>query len=92
MQSVDGEQATEIFDAVDIGAVTPGEAAQLVEAVQEAPTEVREAMESEINVFQGAIDTYVPLGSSVPVRTRRVIIGASALAIFCAPVPTSRRN
>ena len=92
LQSVDGEQATEIFDAVDIGAVTPEEAAQLVEAVQEAPTEVREAMESEINVFQGAIDTYVPLGSSVPIGTRRVIIGASALAIFCAPVPTSRRN
>jgi len=76
LESIDGEQATEIFDA----------------AVQEAPTEVREAMESEINVFQGAIDTYVPLGSSVPIGTRRVIIGASALAIFCAPVPTSRRN
>lgn len=92
LQSVDGEQATEIFDAVDIGAVTPEEAAQLVEAVQEAPTEVREAMESEINVFQGAIDTYVPLGSSVPIGTRRVIIGASALAIFSAPVPVSRRK
>jgi hypothetical protein len=92
LESIDGDQATEIFDAVDIGAVTPEEAAQLVAAVQEAPTEVREAMESEINVFQGAIDTYVPLGSSVPIGTRRVIIGASALAIFCAPVPTSRRN
>ena len=92
LESIDGDQATEIFDAVDIGAVTLEEAAQLVAAVQEAPTEVREAMESEINVFQGAIDTYVPLGSSVPIGTRRVIIGASALAIFCAPVPTSRRN
>ena len=92
LESIDGDQATEIFDAVDIGAVTPEEAAQLVEAVQEAPTEVREAMESEINVFQGAIDTYIPLGSSVPVGTRRVIIGASALAIFCAPVPVSRRS
>jgi hypothetical protein len=49
-------------------------------------------MESEINVFQGAIDTYVPLGSSVPIGTRRVIIGASALAIFSAPVPVSRRK
>jgi len=92
LQSIDGEQATEIFDAVDISAVTAEEAAQLVEAVQSAPTEVREAMESEINVFQGAIDTYVPLGSSVPIGTRRVIIGASALAIFSAPVPVSRRK
>jgi hypothetical protein len=92
LESIDGEQATEIFAAVDISAVTAEEATQLVAAVQSAPTEVREALESEINVFQGAIDTYVPLGSTVPVGTRRVIIGASALAIFCAPVPVSRRN
>jgi hypothetical protein len=92
LQSIDGEQATEIFATVDISAVTAEEAAQLVEAVQDAPTEVREALESEVNIFQGAIDTYVPLGSSVPIGTRRVIIGASALAIFCAPVPASRRS
>jgi hypothetical protein len=92
LESIDGDQATEIFDAVDISAVTAEEAAQLVEAVQDAPTEVREALESEVNIFQGAIDTYVPLGSSVPIGTRRVIIGASALAIFSAPVPVSRRN
>jgi hypothetical protein len=92
LQSIDGEQATEIFATVDISAVTAEEAAQLVEAVQDAPTEVREALESEVNIFQGAIDTYVPLGSSVPIGTRRVIIGASALAIFSAPVPVSRRN
>jgi Fibronectin type III domain/PA14 domain len=92
LESIDGEQATEIFAAVDISAVTEEEAEQLVSAVQDAPTEVREALESEINVFQGAIDTYVPLGSNVPVGTRRVIIGASALAIFCAPVPASRRS
>jgi hypothetical protein len=48
-------------------------------------------MESEINVFEGAIDTYVPLGSSVPVSTRRVIIGMSAVVLFSAPVPVSRR-
>lgn len=92
LKSIDGDQATEIFAAVDISAVTPEEASQIVSAVQEAPTEVRESFEEEINVFQGAIDTYVPLGSSVPISTRRVIIGASALAIFIAPLPTSRRN
>ena len=92
LQSIDGEQATEIFATVDISAVTAEEAAQLVEAVQDAPTEVRKALESEINIFQGAIDTYIPLGSNVPIGTRRAIIGASALAIFSAPLPVSRRN
>ena len=90
MQSVDGEQATEIFDAVDIGAVTPEEAAQLVAAVQDAPTEVREAMESEINVFQGAIDTYEPIGSSVPVGSRRVLIAIAAATAAIPVVPTRK--
>ena len=91
LQSIDGEQATEIFDAVEITNVTPEEAAQLVEAVQDAPTEVRESMESEINVFSGPIDTYVPLGSSIPVSGRRVIIGIGTAVLFSAP-PTIRRK
>ncbi len=91
LQSIDGDQATEIFDAVEISNITPEEAAQLVEAVQDAPTEVRESMEEEINVFQGAIDTYVPLGSSLSVQTRRSLI-AIATAITAVPVlPTGRK-
>jgi len=92
LQSIDGEQATEIFDAVDIGEVTPEEAAALVEAVQDAPTEVREAMESEINVFDGAIDTYVPLGSAVDVQTRRAVIAAGVVlstSVIAAAPPSS---
>jgi hypothetical protein len=81
LQSIDGDQATEIFDAVDIGAVTPEEAIQLVDAVQNAPTEVRESMEEEINVFQGAIDIYTPLDSKVPVSGRRVIVAATGIIV-----------
>ena len=84
LQSIDGEQAAEIFDAVDISNVTPEEAAQLVAAVQDAPTEVRESLEAEINVFDGAIDTYIPLGSGVDVGTRRVIVAAAGV-LFIAP-------
>jgi hypothetical protein len=91
LQSIDGEQATEVFASIDIGEVTVEEAAEIVNAVQEAPTEVRDAFEEEINVFEGAVDSYVPLGSSVPVSTRRVIIGMSAVVLFSAPVPVSRR-
>lgn len=91
LQSIDGDQATEIFATIDIGEITPEEAAEIVNAVQEAPVEVRDAFEEEINVFEGAVDAYVPLGSSVPVSTRRVIIGMSAIFIFSAPVPVPRR-
>lgn len=79
LQSIDGEQAAEIFDAVDISNVTPEEAAQLVNAVQDASTEVRSSFEEEINVFDGAVDTYQPLGSEVNVGQRRVLVAVGAV-------------
>lgn len=88
LESIDGEQAAEIFDTVDISAVTPDEAEQIVAAVQEAPAEVRNAFEENINVFQGAVDTYVPLGSAVPVGVRRVVIAATTVLSITA-LPTS---
>ena len=91
LESVNGDQATEIFDAVDISAVTSEEAAELISAVQDAPTEVKEAFETEINVFQGAIDTYVPLGSSISVGERRVVVAVSAV-IVVAPAPIISRR
>ena len=91
LQSVDGDQAAEIFDAVEITNVTPEDAVQLVNAVQDAPVEVKESFEAEINIFEGPVDTYVPLGSSIPVSGRRVIIGIGTAVLFSVP-PTTRRK
>ena len=92
LESIDGEQATEIFDAVDISAVSEEEAAQLIEAVQDAPTEVKESFETEINIFEGAVDTYVPLGSSISVGGRRVVVAVSAVIVIApAPIISRRR-
>ena len=78
LQSVDGDQAAEIFDAVDISNISSEDAEQLIEAVQDAPTEVRESLEAEINIFDGAIDTYVPLNSQIDVGDRRTVIAVGA--------------
>ena len=91
LQSVDGDQATEIFDAVEITNVTPEDAEKLVNAVQDASVEVKESFETEINIFEGPVDTYVPLGSSIPVSGRRVIIGIGTAVLFSVP-PTVRRK
>lgn len=91
LQSIDGDQAAEIFDAIDISQITAEEAEQIVAAVQDAPQEVRESFEEEINVFEGAVDTYVPLGSSIPVGQRRVLI-AIAAATAAIPVAPTRRS
>lgn len=85
------EEAVAIFDAIDLSELSEVEALALVAAVQDASAEVREAFEDEIDVFAGSSDTYVPLGSSVPISTRRVIIASAALVITGTPAPTRRK-
>jgi hypothetical protein len=63
---------------------------ELVSAVQDAPTEVRESFEESINVFGGAVDTYVPIGSTVPVGTRRALIAITIMTSLMA-IPTKRK-
>lgn len=84
LQELTPTQAEEVFDSVDVGELTDEQAEALVEAVQEAPEEVRAAFESEINIFGGKFDSYVPLGSTVNVKTRKVIVAASGV-LFMAP-------
>jgi hypothetical protein len=86
LQAATADQAQEIFEALDLETLDKTQLEELVIAVQDAPTEVREAFEETINVFDGAVDSYVPIGSTVPVGTRRLVIAASALL---AAVPTS---
>lgn len=85
------EEAVAIFDAIELSELSEVEALALVAVVQEASAEVREAFEDEIDVFAGSSDTYVPLGSSVPISTRRVIIASAALVITGTPAPTRRK-
>ena len=88
LESITGDQASEIFATVPITDISDAEAAALVEAVQDAPMEVKEAFEEEINIFAaGNVDTYVPLGSSIPVSTRRVLIAGTALTLTMIPIP-----
>lgn len=85
------EEAVAIFDAIDLSELSEVEALAIVAAVQDASAEVREAFEDEIDIFAGSSDTYVPLGSSVPINTRRVIIASAALVITGTPAPTRRK-
>lgn len=84
--SVTSEQAAEIFDAVAVSELSDEQAEQIIEAVQDAPKEVRNAFEEEINIFDsGKFDTYVPVGSTVNVSQRRSIIAAATGAVLALP-------
>ena len=85
LASITSEQAEEIFASIDTGDLSKEEASQIVAAVQNAVESVRKAFETEINVFGGKFDTYVPTGSRVTVAERRVVVAAGAV-LFMAPV------
>lgn len=84
LESITSEQATEIFDAVEVSDLSGEQAEQLVEAVQDAPEEVRAAFEEQINVFGGKFNKYVPIGSVINVGQRKVLIAATGV-LFVAP-------
>lgn len=65
----------------------------IVETLNDAPVEIKEQFEEEINVFSGEIDTYIPSGSNVSVGERRTIVAVTAtVASPVSPLPTARRR
>jgi hypothetical protein len=94
IQNITAEQATDIFESVPVGELSDSEGAEIVNAVQDAPVDVKETFEEEINVFAGVFDTYVPLDSTIDVGTRRSVIAVNlvtstvALASAAGGLPT----
>ena len=82
---VSPQQAVEIFESLDVAEISEEEKIAVTEAVQSAPLEVRQAFEETIDIFSDDFGDYVPLGSAVPVDTRRTLIavaaGATAVAV-----------
>ena len=91
LESISADVAAEIFNEIPVDELSDEQGQQIVDAVQNAPTEIKEAFEEEINIFDGAFDTYVPTGSSVSVGERRTIVAvtvvSSVIAISAAPAP-----
>ena len=90
LASVTSEQAVALFEEIAPEELSPAEAEAVVDAVQDAPSSVRKAFESVLNIFQGFADNYVPLNSTVPVSTRRALIALGAVFLTVAPAPIRR--
>ena len=78
LATISEEQAETIFETLDVAALNEEQTTELIAAVQDAPTEVREAFEDKVDIFKNALDTYVPTGSKVPVGERRALIAIGA--------------
>ena len=85
LESVTGDQAAEVFDAIVANDLSVEQGALIVEALLDASSDVKGSFEGEINVFAGVFDEYVPLGSVIDVGTRRAIVAGVAI-VFVAPM------
>ncbi len=89
LESVSADEAQQIFEALDLETIEPNQLVELIAVVQTASESVRESFETAINVFDGKTDTYVPLGSTVPISTRRLVVAAGAML---SAIPTASRK
>ena len=78
LESIDPSQAAEVFAAMPVSSLTPEQVEAVSAALTNAPTEIKAAFEETIDIYGDAFDTYVPVGSVVPVATRKTLVAAMA--------------
>ncbi len=91
LTTLTASQAEQVFASIQTDQLTDTQVAEITEAVQSAPTEVREAFEEEVDVFKAGFDDYVPLGSNIPVSERRTLIAVTAGITLAAAGTRIRR-
>lgn len=79
----DNELVT-LFTTLDNADLSDEEQNAISIELSNAPADVKKTFETTVNVFNGKYDAYVPTGSNINVRQRKVLIAASGL-IFVAP-------
>ena len=84
------EQATEIFETIEVQQLDETQIAELTAAIQDAPLAVQEVFEQTIDIF-GGFDDYVPTGSNIPVGERRTLIAIAAGTTLTAAGTRMRR-
>jgi hypothetical protein len=87
------EQVDEAIQAIseNLDILTGEQLDQIALAVSKAPTKVKKKFESEINIFGGGLDNYVPTGSTIPVGQRRTLVITGAV-MTAMPVLSGRRK
>ena len=87
------EEAQAAIEAIaaNIDTLTAEQLDEVARVVSQAPTEVKKAFESEVNIFGGGLDSYVPADSNVTVAQRRALVAVGAV-LAAAPVLASRKR
>lgn len=83
-EEVTTEEVIELVNNDEFENLDSGALEVISDALSEAPTEVKEEFEEQVNVFSGDFDNYVPSGSTIPVEDRRVVVAVSAVTLAAA--------
>jgi len=84
------ETVSEIFAAIEPDQFTEEQKTELATALTDAPTEVKESFEEEIDIYGDGFDDYTPTGSAIDVGTRKTVLAAAAaLAASAALAPAA---
>ena len=90
LESITPEQAGEIFAEIKVSDLSLEQEDALVEALTNAPNDIKEEFETEIDIFGEGLDDYVPTGSEIDVKARRALIAVTTVltTITTAPMPS----
>jgi len=89
LEAITEEQAEAIFETIVPQELTEAQAEQMSEVLSEAPSKVKKAFQNVINIFGSQFESYVPLGSNIPVSQRRSLVAIGGL-LTMLPMPTTR--
>jgi len=91
VESLSTTEAEILFAGLDEESVTEDQAALIIQALDEAPDEVKKAFEQNVNVFSGLWSSYKMVGQTISVA-ERVTLVAVANTMGAATAVLRRRN
>ena len=91
VESLSTTEAQVLFAGLDEESVTEDQAALIIQALDEAPDEVKQAFEENVNVFSGLWSSYKMVGQTISVA-ERVTLVAVANTMGAATAVLRRRN
>lgn len=95
LAALTADQATAVFEEIKPAELSTAMAEVIADVLNgpDVPVEVKEAFEATLNIFgNDGFGGYVPLGSTVPVSTRRVLIAATAVVLSVPATPIGAKS
>jgi hypothetical protein len=89
LNAISTDEAKEIFQKLAVEDLTAEQEAALVETLTNAPDDIKNTFENEIDIFGEGLDDYVPVGSEIDVKARRTLIAVTAAITTLTASPAS---